>query len=453
MSTNVNQKYANPNLPASIATDANKRIALITPAGAFAPIKNLPRSGTVGTRIVGVETGTVDNSTVATYRAIFEVPAGFDAVRPIFANGGAAAYTPSATSCRPMQNMTDFTFNSSGVGQTVTVPVAVPARLGLYRPSYELGNWTQLPSVARNDGGSGSLVCFDTYISTAAVLTIFGGTGSGIDVSGWATRANRKFAFLSNAGDCVTTPGNFVSTALNNFSPIVGLQYASRGKIITVMGVGDSITFGEGTIKGEGFIVPACEQATAATGIYYECMNLGWPGQVPDNYTSFLGDLAYAGIMPDICVCPVGSPNSATPITSITNALPMGSQQGAAYYLNTLLSNARGNEYRNPGAFSQPAAQNQSVQIILWTMLPVSHTVHNWSATATLCDPLRVGLNNQWLNNSGVRVLDFATAFSGSTYNGQIEPNPALTTDLIHPNDAGNAVLSPILATELMGYF
>ncbi len=378
----------------------------------------------IGTRILDARMGAFDNTTVKTFRAIIEVAAaGFDQVRPIFGNGSTSVtYTVSACNVRALANLTDAlpsptaaTLPSSGI-----VPVSATA----LRRNYLVGNWIDLQSVPRTDGGTGALVCIDAYVSTASSITILG-NGSNDVFTGWATRANRKWIMRHNDGDCVTTPANFVSVTNRIQSPIVGLQYAARGQVITVMGIGDSITSGRGTIIGEGFGVPACEQAQATTSIPFEWMGCGWAGNASTSYKQYIVDAVTAGIIPHAIVCPHASPNDYfVPITPDRIAL----SQAAFAEIN-----------RVAGANNLP--------IISWTVMPTNPSVKDYNSS----DSLRVALNNSVLAYPGINIADFSATLSGVTDgDGQVNLLVGSTTDGIHPNDAGNALLAPVLANYLI---
>lgn len=395
----------------------------VGPNGAI--LRPVKRNSNLGTRILSGRMGAFDNSVPKTFRAIIEVAAqGFDAVRPIFANGNTSTtYTVAGCNVRALANLTD----SLPSPTTATLPSSgVVAAMPSGRRSYLLGDWIDLNSVPRTDGGYGALVCIDAYVSTASSITIMG-NGSSDVFTGWATRTNRKWIMRHNDGDCVTTPASFVSATNRIQSPIIGLQYAARGRVITVMGVGDSITDGRGTIVGEGFGVPACE-AVSSTDIAFEWANMGWAGTPTLTFRRFLSEAVAAGIIPDVVVAPVGSPNSlAAPITAAgINDCRWGLAQ---------IFRDCGVNYINP---------------IFWTLLPTDPAVKDYNAS----DSLRRDYNAATLAYPDINILDFSAALSGVTDgDGQVNMLAGSTSDGIHPNDAGNAILSAILANSLKSVY
>lgn len=59
-------------------------------------------------------------------------------------------------------------------------------------------------------------------------------------------------------------------------SPVVGIEYMARRRVVSVAGFGDSITEGRGTYLGEGFGQPECVALSDnSSGIAFEWSNLG----------------------------------------------------------------------------------------------------------------------------------------------------------------------------------
>jgi hypothetical protein len=377
------------------------------------------RLSNIGTRVLHNRTAAFDNTTQKTFRAIIEVAPGFDAVRPLFVNGGSATYTVAGCNVRALANLTDALPTPTAV--TVPASGVIPARVAVQRNKFVLGDWVDLPSVDRDDGGAGHLVCIDAYVSTSASITIMGNGTDTLDT--WATRGNRKYIMRHNDGDCVTTPASFVSTTNQKQSVIAGVQYISRGRVITVMGPGDSITNGQGTIKGEGFGVPACETATASGDAYYEWANLGFPGVKAVVYRHYLDDAITAGLIPSIAISALGSPNTLdAPITAANIAECKASV----------------------GHFLRTCALNK-IKPILWTILPSEEA---WDST----DADRIALNNLYLNQAKAHtVIDWATAISGpADGDGQLTWGTGYRQDSVHPNDAANALMAGYLVPHIL---
>lgn len=380
-------------------------------------------------RGLSVRMGAFDNGVPKTFRAIIALAQHADRVRIVFANGATGAtYTVAGCNVRALPDLvsalpapTAATLPSAGV-----VPVAPTAA----RRGYLVSNWVDISTVDRTDGGAFPLLCIDAYVSTAASISILGNGGSD-NFANWATRPNgRIWIMRHNDGDCVTTPANFVSTTNRIQSPIVGVQYVARGRVVTVMGVGDSITDGRGTYIGEGFGLPACEAVSSMSGVAVEWWNNGWAGLGLGNWAApGFEDMIAAGLIPDIVITPNGSPNEfGTPILASNIA---SSRQSLARILH--------------------AARENQVTPIVWTVLPTNPAIKDYNAS----DALRVGHNAATLQMAqrGVHVVDMAAALSGVTDgDGQVNILAGCTTDNIHPNDAGNALMRDLLIQALRLY-
>jgi lysophospholipase L1-like esterase len=267
------------------------------------------------------------------------------------------------------------------------------------------------------------LLAARVFISSNSVLPCYGnGTD---DFTNWTTRTDgRLWCARSMSGDGITTPSSFVSTTNQSQSPIVGVQYLSRGKVISVGAVGDSITEGRGTYLNEGFILPAVAELSNTTDIAIEYSNFGWSGQSMSQFGERAIDILESEVRPDILVLPAGSPNDQ-PVT-LTAAGIVAFQGLRARVLAT--------------------CAQRNVVPVMWTWLPVNTAVNPWGAT----DSLRVADNATVLAQPKLLVADTSTAISGSTSGGQVQLVGADTTDGIHPNDTGNAALKAVIKPLLV---
>lgn len=386
----------------------------------------------IGTRIFGGRMGAFNNSTVKTFQFSLDTEQQVDAVRVLFANGatgstiaiGGARVVGKPNWTAPnisSGTLTSLTFAGSTAG---TIPVAP----GASRRGYLWSDWVNLPHVVRDDGQPGSIITVAAYVSTAASITILG-NGSSDNYANWATKTNRKVMMRHNDGDCITTPANFTSTTNRIQSPIIGIQYVARGVVRNVLACGDSITDGRGTYIGGGFIYESSVGLSDADGVAIEYSNVAWPGVASATYQILFDDAltALAGHMPDVAVLPIYSPND-------TGATPTQA--------NVDLAAARG--LRMAGE-----AARRGVHPVLWTGLPVNTAVYDVGAL----DAFRVAKNlqatSEWAPR-GFDVVDMATPMSGPIDgDGQYPFAAGLTTDGIHPNDAGNTVMAAALTPKL----
>lgn len=414
--------FANGAGLAQLATDAaGKVLGLRTSYGAF-PSHG---GGNIGTRIFGGRMGTFDNTTQQTFHAVFTLAQHFDAVRLIFANGTTGTATVGVAKVSPLSDLSTASNqnNSGGTWYSVTfggsATGTIPAAAGAsFRRNYLLSDWISVSSLGRVDGGAFPALAVRAYISTSGTIGV---VGNGTDnFTNWATKPDGRIHIMRNqGGDQVTAPAGFSSTTNVSQSPIVGVQYAARGRVITVMGIGDSITDGRGTYIGDGFGIPACAAISDINGVAVEWANCGWAGANPTQILNAgLDALAY--FSPDIVVLPNGTPNvSVAPLTT------------------TGISTSRQMLYR-----LLAECQTKRVIPLIWTWLPTNDTVKAWNSS----DALRRAWNDdvrKLASSRGMLVVDADAVLAGEANgSGQIQMLAGSTTDGIHPNDTGNALLA-----------
>lgn len=401
--------------------------------GAAGPLLRV--GGNVGTRIFGGRMGSFTTSASGTtFHTAFAVAQHFDAVRVILANGSSAG-TLDLSACR-VSVLSDFSTdsarnNSGGSWTTVTfggaTATSIPAAPGSdSRRGYLVSDWIALSSAARIDGGTFPIVAvraFHNVVSTAITVMGNGGTDN---FTPWKTKPDgRVWVSRKYDGNAVTTPSNLTSTTDISQSSIVGVQYAARGRVVTVFANGDSITEGRGTYVNEGFVMPACNALSDINGVAFEYSNIGWSGSNSPTIRDRTLDVLNAGLAPDIMVLPCGSPNDQTTITTSTIA---SQRQCLARQLVELRAH--------------------NVVPLIWTWLPSNTSVKNYGAT----DSLRRDYNADVLSwrNRDLLVADTSAAISGATDGaGQVQMTSGSTSDNIHPNDAGNALLAPAIVEQL----
>lgn len=274
--------------------------------------RDLTAPGNIGQRIFGGRMGTYNNTTPTTFQITTELQQHFDAIQIIFANT-AVRYSDNTVQVKAasLPTKADLNGNSASwvnVTKSSLSRIMTRVALGANRIGYTVSDVILLPPVARTDGGTKPILVVRAYFSANAALPVVGnGTD---DFTNWATRTDgRIWAMRAMTGDGVGTPSSWTSTTNISQSPIVGIRYLSRGKVVNVMGVGDSITDGRGAMLGEGFILPAVEQlSTDALAIEYS--NCGWSGQTQQMFAERAIDILQSEIKPDVLCSP------ATPRTT-----------------------------------------------------------------------------------------------------------------------------------------
>lgn len=379
-----------------------------------------------------------------TYEVLMTTGLHFDAVRIVMACGNTVAGDALAMSMQlglaVVGDPSDATISAASwvngtFGGADNIGGGSP---GTLTPSPAFGRWKHvisdiipIQSVPRTDGGKYPLLVIRDYLfqaSGATANTVLLGNGTqSFDSwtnhpSGRIWRIRSKGGGFAQSNQAGMTNAN---SSINNGTPIVGVIYYARGRVVNVVGFGDSITEGQGTYIGEGFGFPACQQLSDnAAGVAFEWSDMGWSGATLSQIRQNMLDAFSAGLKWDIGVLPTGSPNeiAAPPITSANIAAT-----------------------RFKVAHMQSLLREKGIAPILWTWMPTSVAGgKNYGAS----DALRRALNDDFREQAkhGVIIADFDSAIAGATNgSGQVEMDPATTDDQIHPNDTGNARCVPKL--------
>lgn len=361
--------------------------------------------------------------------------AGGTAITALF-NGGVASVAANTDAAYTAATWTGLTWNgTNSIGGSGTLTVAPSASNS--RRSYQISDWMQVPSVARTDGGAYPLYALRIYLyqTTGAdgVVTIMGNGSQSFQ--NWATHpSGRIFRIMSKGGGYAASgqsgmvPSNSLLTETG--SPIVGMEYMCRGKVVNLAGIGDSITEGQGTYIGEGWGFPAAiSLSTNSTNVAYEWSDLGWSGQTMANVHQNLVDVLPLGLPFHFMAVPNGSPND----------------------ISTTISASQIDAMRLRLALIGDLLRTNRITPLVWTWLPSNTAGKAYGSS----DSLRVAWNAATVARSlyGDTVMDFSSKLSGTTSSGQVQMLAGTTGDNIHPNDAGNALLAPLLVNAVSRFF
>jgi hypothetical protein len=294
-----------------------------------------------------------------------------------------------------------------------------------------LSDWINVQSVPRNDGGAARLIAVRAQLSACTLNMLNNATGTQ-DFTNWAAHPSGRivrFRQQAFSGGVPAAAANWTSqTDQSGKGPIVGIRYLAKGKVINVAGFGDSITEGQGSYIGEGFGFPACVELTNEdrNGIVYEWSNLGWSGAQMNIISNTAKQAIADGLTFNAALLPVGSPNNLS--------VPMTAAD---------ISTMRGDR-----AIAAAALMDGRTPVIPWTSLPVSAAVKDWNSS----DSLRRDLNDAWRSaaDHGQVLMDFDAIAAGAIdADGQMLPATGFMVDGIHPSDAINALLVPLVKTAI----
>lgn len=384
--------------------------------------------GPVGIRIFGGRMGTLNVAANTTFHVACEVPVEFDAVQILVANTDprfsyatvnmAVAALPSAADLNGSAEAWTPVL-SGGPGRT---RMQQANSRGTNRVQYTASDITQIQSIARSDGGTRPILAMRVIFGPTATLPVVGnGTD---DFTNWAARTDGHRWVMRHQAVLAATPGNyanFTTTTNQSQSPIVGFRFWSRGRVVNVMNLGDSIDDGRGTFLGAGYGELVCDELSGDPTFVQA--NLGWSSQSASFYlTRALDALRSPVVRPDILVIPSMSPNEGDPLTQ-------AQFDTRAAWLAKVIAECH----------------RYSVVPVLRTMLPVDPAVHDWGASDAFrrADNVRVLA----LRDRDVLVADtaalFETALDGD---GQMGIDGDLTDDGIHPNDDGLTAMATLIA-------
>lgn len=321
-----------------------------------------------------------------------------------------------------LANWADNTGNSS-IGR-------VPVSASTVRLKYIMSDPITITTPARTDGGRGSLVAIRFFMRTNIPnYTVFG-NGAGDNLTNWASRTDgRTLIMRSQIGQHLIPTTGFNSTTNESQSPIAGVIFLARGQVVNVVRFGDSIMDGRGTYIGDGYVGPACVQASIDTGVAVCDSNLAWSGSPSSQHFQHAKDFigTFSNYI-DLVVYPDGTPNDA-------DGVPIDA---------TIIANRR----RRTSDVIDTATRAR-IPVLLATWAATNPALRDWNASDSLRRDTVVLSKTQ----RDVVLVDTDSVWSGAIdADGQQVMAPGVTSDNIHPNDAGNALASP-LATEAIKRF
>lgn len=379
------------------------------------------KTSTIATRIFGGRMGTLNNTSPSTFQVTTELAQHFDAVQVLFPNTDTLiSHALRSVAVSVMADKTDL---NNAAGTWVTAARNSMSRVyaelspGTGRIAYTGTDWIPISSIPRTDGGTRPLIVAHAYMNATANLPVYGDGND--DFTNWATRTDGRIWVSRQQSGLAVTSG-FNSTTNTKQSPIAGFRYLSRGKVITVACVGDSIDERRGTYLNEG-LVTALDAVSDMNGTVYEYMNCGWSGQSMATFAERAIDILQSNIKPDVLVMPVASPNDTLGTIAQSDIAAFRARR------NRVVAEAR----------------KVGVPVVLRTWLPTNTAVRNYGAS----DALRVAYNAEMVAQAGkgIFVADTASPVSGATVGGQVQFNAADQVDGIHPSDVGNAKMNTAL--------
>jgi hypothetical protein len=404
-------------------------------------ISRVPRLGNQAIYIMGGQTEyQVDSSvspTLPTFEAVMEVPAfgakSISNIIPILAASRSASnpnYAQFFVDLKPVESFATLDAGGSWGGTTMSTflslqtTIRVPLAAAANRRKYQMMDPISPTMPDRDDGGTVPLLAARMWWGTSSQSAWMGkSVGGDIDLTPWLTRSVGKARFRRNtvSGDQRSSQANWASF---NTSPLIGYIYNHDTPVCNIMVNGDSTADSARAIGVSAAFANVCRVScealnTAQSDLLFVPSNMAWSGVPSATFLQNFEDALLWGLVPDIAMYTVGSPNDGDPLTE---AIYRGWKRNLAKFLTL--------------------CRKYNVTPILLTMLPCNTAVHNWGAT----DSYRQLINSDVLAlpDRNIVVADQAAAVSGATVNGQVQYAVGMTSDDIHLNDLGIATVSTV---------
>lgn len=379
-----------------------------------------------------------NDATGYTYQTVVELPVMCDAFQIILANTQTSGTANFQCGIAMMPDTSDIAYNGGTYpitnwsdGNTGALTVAqVPNTTDANYPKYLVSDVLGITPVARTDGVAGCIIGIRCFVRTTTVTATVLGNGS---TDNWidqgARPAGQRVWCKRKIGQHLSAPTTFTSPSDTIQSPVAGIIYYARGRVINVAKFGDSITDGRGTYAGDSYVNVA-SRALSSSNLTYEISNFGRSGATSPIFCNVANDAIAAFPLIDLAVVQSGSPNDVTGTIDAAEGLVIST--AVQKTLRTIRANNR-----------------QAIEV---TWIPSNPTTGTPAGTKDYgsSDSLRRAYNTgRLLASTTLPMIDASAVMSGTTDgSGQVNMVTAYTTDGIHPNDTGNAAIAiPAQAT------
>jgi len=398
------------------------------------------RAGSKGLRQIFYRLGAVANHASGyTYQTILSLEQHFDAIQLIIGTIQTSGTIRSAHYCNVVAdaNASDATLNAlsgwSFVDWSENDGNGVRAQFASWaattsRPRLMLSDIKTFNSPPRTDGGTLPLLVVRSHVYPDNLTPTCCGDGT-TDVFANVARADgRTLNIKRMAGNGMTT---FTGGANDNQTPLLGVIYYSRGKVVNVVKFGDSVMQGRNSPMGDAYVRPETIRRSSIDKIAWECSDFSWSGQTTGGYHNLAMDVLDNANLPiDIAIYPGETPNNIA--SGASEATALAAVKANRFRLQQFLDKCR----------------TKNVVPVLATFAPVTTAVKDY----TLCDKVRRDYNDEIVRPYADRntlIVDVDAALAGSTVNGQVQPLAGSMEDGIHPSTAGNALIQPSLRSAL----
>jgi hypothetical protein len=300
-------------------------------------------------------------------------------------------------------------------------PNAIPVAAAATRPTWKATDWIGIKSLARTDGGTRPLLQVrveHVWIAANWKLTV-----PYINGAGWqdgVTAGGRLFRRFAQNTNGVSTPANFTSLTAENskFCPVIVEYQLTNGMGVQHLICGDSTSEGAGASDSwYGYAQRAVYELSTPTAPR-EYVNAAEHSQIPDVYAQYATDMLAIAV-PDVIHY---QPYSVNAVSSAVTA--------------SIVRNARSNLGK-----MLAAALTYRPGVVVPAGLPCNAGFKSYTS-----DSLRRALNTEQTGLTStvgqVQFADVSTPYGAAVDgNDQTQVVSGLTSDNVHPNDAGHDAL------------
>lgn len=392
--------------------------------------------GNVGTKSMINTMDTAAHGADRNFHTQTVVETSFDAVRLVLFNAVAGTIAgvkaamgvstqlgqANTSICNTPDTWADLTWSSAS---SVTQAAGTATR-----PSVTVSDWVQLNSVDRADGAFRPVLHTRIFVpSTVATATKFSPSGVATWLESETTTFGRPWRVMLQDGfDGIANKTSFTSTTTAVRWYPMAIQYMSRGKVLTLGVVGDSIAAGVGATNYMDSQYWRYQlRSTEDRPIEYA--NFGWSSQASSAYYLRAIDLMTNGVIPSgsVMAYHAFSPNDYSTSISAANI-------NTLYYQNVLVAQQ---------------CLSTRVGLVLVDGAPANTTSKAWGTD----DARRKAFNATLQNLSGYSVVPQSSVLSGGVDStGQTQYKRAVSTDGLHPNDVGISAIVPLVASAVDPY-
>lgn len=345
----------------------------------------------------------------------------FDAIQLIIQHDQASGYTLGGASVGVSANITNNVTPTGGwtnVTFSGSATTAIPARIAPGVPSITLSDVINISSLDPTDGDWPYLM-IRTYCETGGYSV----SGTSAVMTQIAQMRGRYFAaYRDGTGNYATTAQeSFTKGSVQSLIHVTGVVFYCRGRVVSVVGVGDSITQGTGvTGQSQNGFGPRAYGDVSVLPAPVVWSNFGCASQPVETYFQRFETLVSAGLRPHVVIFSPFSPNGGAPTQTRINII------------------------RSRLARFFALCDDNGIVPIIWTGAP--NTAAAWDATS---DNFRKALNAELLalRSQGRIVLDFAAALGDGATPERYAVG--MSDDGTHPSAAGYRAMADLLSPVL----